>query len=130
MRAVRTVTLPPMTGVLAEAPVTTTGETVVVPIGPAGDRPVAVVIVDRDGVRMRPVVDIERLAWCVVTASAVVAAAVVAGSMTRRRPAIGSVSMGPGGWISLKGAQLPPLRPHTRRPWWARILRARRLVVD
>lgn len=130
----RTATLRPMTEFLADAPVTTTGETVVVPVGAVGRRPAAIVIVDRDGVRMRPVVDVERLAWCVVAASALAAAALVASSaatgLTRRRPAIGSVSMGPGGWISLKGALPPPLRPHTRRPWWARILRARRLVVD
>jgi hypothetical protein len=121
-----TVTLRPPNGVVADAPVTTTGETVVVPV----ERAAAVVIVDRNGARLRPVVDIERLAWCAVTASALAAAAVVAAGVTRRRPAIGSVSMGPGGWVSLKGAALPPLRPATRRPWWARLLRARRLVVE
>lgn len=124
----RTVTLRPPSGVLGDAPVTTTGETVVVPVGPTGGRPVAVVIADRDGVRYRPVVDVERLAWCAVTASALAAAAVVAAG--RGRPAIRSVQMGPGGWVSLKGAPLPPLRPRTRRPWWARLLRARRLVVE
>ena len=126
----RTVTLRPANGVLADAPVTTTGETVVVPVGPADGRPVAVVIVDRDGARYRPVVDVERLAWCAVTASTLAAAAVVAAGATRRRPAIGSVSMGPGGWVSLKSAPLPPLRQRTHRPWWARLLRARRLVVE
>jgi hypothetical protein len=38
--------------------------------------------------------------------------------------------MGPGGWVGLKGAALPPLRPARRRPWWARLLRARRMVVE
>jgi hypothetical protein len=113
--------------------VTTTGETVVVPVGRADGcgRPVAVVIADRDGARLRPVVDLERLAWCAVTATALAAAAaaVVAGRVTRRRPAIGSVSMGPGGWVSLKGVALPPLRPAGHRPWWARLLGAHRLVV-
>jgi hypothetical protein len=128
----RTVTLRPPNGVLVDAPVTTTGETVVVPVGRADGcgRTVAVVIADRDGVRLRPVVDVERLAWCAVTASALAAAAVMAHGMTRRLPAIGSVSMGPGGWVSLKGAPLPSLRPAERRPWWARLLRARRLVVE
>lgn len=131
MTVVRTVTLRPPDGVLTDAPVTATGQTVVVPVGRADGcgRPVAVVIADHDGVRYRPVVDIERLAWCAVTASALAAAAVVAAGAARRRPAIGSVSMGPGGWVSLKGAPLPPLRPAERRPWWARLLRARRLVV-
>lgn len=128
----RTVTLRPLNGVLLDAPVTTTGETVVVPVGRADGcgRPIAVVIADRDGARLRPVVDIERLAWCAVTATALAATAVVASAVSRRRPAIGSVSMGPGGWVSLKGVPLPPLRPADRRPWWARLLRARRLVVE
>jgi hypothetical protein len=130
----RTVTLRPPDGVLVDAPVTTTGETVVVPLGRPDGRPVAVVITDHDGARIRPVVDIERLAWCAVTATALVAAAVAAHGtargLARRRPAIGSVSMGPGGWVSLKGAPLPPLLPADRRPWWARLLRARRLVVE
>ncbi|WP_203990346.1 hypothetical protein [Virgisporangium aurantiacum] len=113
-------------------PVTTAGETVVVPVGRADGcgRPVAVVIADRNGARLRPVVDVERLAWCAVTATALAAAAMAARGAARRRPAIGSVSMGPGGWVSLKGAPLPPLRPAGRRPWWARLLRARRLVVE
>jgi hypothetical protein len=128
----RTVTLRPPNGALADAPVTTTGETVVVPVGRTDGRgrPVAVVIADGDGVRYRPVIDIERLAWCAVAASTIAAVAVVAHGATRRRPAIGSISMGPGGWVSLKGAPLPPLRPTGRRPWWARLLRARRLVVE
>lgn len=132
----RTLTLRPTNGVLVDAPVTTTGETVVVPVGRSDGcgRPVAVVIADRDGVRLRPVVDVERLAWCAVTATALAAAALVASraatGVARRRPAIGSVSMGPGGWVSLKGAPLPPLRTAGRRPWWARLLRARRLVVE
>ena len=128
----RTVTLRPANGVLVDAPVTTTGETVVVPVGRADGcgRPVAVVIADRDGVRLRPVVDVERLAWCAVAVTALAAAAVAARGVARRRPAIGSVSMGPGGCVGLKGAPLPPLRPAGRRPWWARLLRSRRLVVE
>ena len=40
--------------------------------------------------------------------------------------AIGSVSMGPGGWVSFKGGEKP--RPRgPRRPWWAVLLRARPL---
>ena len=131
-----TVTLRPPDGILFDAPVTTTGETVVVPVGRADGcgRPVAVVIADRDGARLRPVIDLQRLAWCAVTATALAAAAVAAGTAARsaalRRPAIGSVSMGPGGWVSLKGVALPPLRPADRHPWWARLLGAHRLTVE
>jgi len=124
------VTLQPPTDTLADAPITTTGEAVVIPLGRPGRRPVGVVIVDRDGVRCRPVVDIEHLAWCAVAAAGLSAAAAVAATAARRRPAIGSVTMGPGGWVSLKGTVLPPLRPRTRRPWWARLLGARRHVID
>jgi hypothetical protein len=127
---VHRVTLRPPTDALLDAPITTTGEAVVIPLGRTGRRPVAVVIVDRDGARCRPVVDLERLAWCAVAAAGLSAAAAVAATATRHRPAIGSVTMGPGGWVSLKGAAAPPLRPTTRRPWWARLLRARRLVVE
>jgi hypothetical protein len=88
------------------------------------------VIVDRDGTRCRPVVDIEHLAWCAVAAAGLSAAAAVAATASRRRPAIRSVIMGPGGWVSLKGTAPPPLRPATKRPWWARLLGARRLVVE
>jgi hypothetical protein len=47
----------------------------------------------------------------------------------RRRPAIGTVTMGPGGWVSLKRAGAPPLRS-APRPWWAHVLKAHRLVVE
>jgi hypothetical protein len=117
----------PMTDALADAPITTTGETVVVPLERSGGRTVGVVIVDRDGARCRPVVDLERLAWCAVAAAGLAAAAALATTAARRRPAIGSVTMGPGGWVSLKGGAL---RPAGRRPWWARLLGARRLVVE
>jgi hypothetical protein len=112
--------------------VTTAGGTVVVPVGRAdgSGRPAGVVIAGPDGVRYRPVVDVERLAWCAVAATGLVSAAVAVVAAARRRPAIGTVHMGPGGWVSLKGTALPPLRPDTRRPWWARLLRARRLVVE
>jgi hypothetical protein len=104
--------------------------TVVVPLARPDGRPVGVVIVDRERARYRPVVDLERVAWCAVAAAGLSAVAAIAATSVRRRPAIGSVSMGPGGWVSVKGAPLPPLRPNTRRPWWARLLRARRLVVQ
>ncbi|MEU1887417.1 hypothetical protein ABZ491_18335 [Micromonospora rifamycinica] len=64
-----------------------------------------------------------------VTVVALVTAGVAAVAR-RRPPAIGAVTMGPGGWVSLRGARVPALRPATPRPWWARLLRARRLVVQ
>jgi hypothetical protein len=103
---------------------------VVVPLGRPDGRPVGVVIVDRGRVRYRPVVDLEHVAWCVVAAAGLAGAAAIAATSMRSRPAIRSVSMGPGGWVSVKGATAPPLRPHTKRPWWARLLQARRLVIE
>ncbi|WP_097321499.1 hypothetical protein [Paractinoplanes atraurantiacus] len=68
--------------------------------------------------------DVTALAAATAVAVAGVAIAVAA----RRRPAIGSVTMGPGGWVSLKRAAQPPLRE--KRPWWAHLLRAHRLVAS
>jgi hypothetical protein len=48
----------------------------------------------------------------------------------RRRRAIGAVTMGPGGWVSVKRSACPPLRDGSPRPWWARLLGAHRLVVS
>ncbi|MER7459349.1 hypothetical protein [Micromonospora sp. NPDC126480] len=116
-----------------------------VPVGPVLDLPgepaAALVPVTRDGrpvgafvlsggrVRYRPVLDPDRLlaATAGVVALGLVAAGTAA-ALRRRPPAIGAVTMGPGGWISLKGRPLPP--PRAPRPWWARLLRARRLVVQ
>jgi hypothetical protein len=72
-----------------------------------------------------PAVDVNRIVALTAATISVVAIAVA----LRRRPAIGAVTMGPGGWVSVKGAALPPLRDGGRRPWWARLLRAHRLVV-
>ena len=85
----------------------------------------------RDGrtVRYQPAIDVERLVLGVV---AVAGAAAVLGSALHRTPAVGPVSMGPGGWLSVRGARLP--RPRgagaASRPWWAHLLRARRLVPE
>ena len=42
-----------------------------------------------------------------------------------RPPAVRTITMGPGGWVSFKGLKPPPLGP--RRPWWAVLLRAQPL---
>ncbi|MCA2216663.1 hypothetical protein [Jidongwangia harbinensis] len=78
----------------------------------------------------RPAVDLTRLGLAALATVAVSAVAASAAVALRRPPAIGSVSMGPGGWVSLKRTGAPPLRDGTPRPWWARLLRARRLVVQ
>ena len=85
-----------------------------------GDRPVDA----------RLVVDLTPLAGAAVVAAAAIAvAAAIVVVAARRPPAIGAVTMGPGGWVSVKRAGCPPLRDASPRPWWARLLGAHRLVV-
>jgi hypothetical protein len=127
---VRRVTFPTRTDEPVLVRSTPVGDAVVVPVERPAGHPVGIVIADTDGVRYRAVVDIERLARTAVIATGLIGAAVVAATATRRRPMIGVIHMGPGGWVSLKGVAAPPLRPDARRPWWARLLRARRLVVE
>ncbi|MDQ7904020.1 hypothetical protein RB614_05725 [Phytohabitans sp. ZYX-F-186] len=85
-------------------------------------RPIGAYVIARGNVHYRPAYDLRE----VLAAVAVVAAAVA--FTRRRRPAIGAVHMGPGGWVSLKGVPAPALTAD--RPWWARLLRARRLVLE
>jgi hypothetical protein len=74
-------------------------------------------------------VDVNRLGLAALGAGAVSAVAVSAAVALRRRPMIGTVTMGPGGWVSLRRTGSPPLRDGSPRPWWAHLLRAHRLVV-
>ena len=93
-----------------------------------GEREIGAYVVGAQQVRYVPAVDMTA-----VLAAAVATAAVVSvGMAVRGRPAIGTVSMGPGGWISLKRTSRPRLRaaPKAGRPWWAHLLRAHRLVVE
>jgi hypothetical protein len=96
-----------------------------------GGRTVGAYLV-RDGeVRYQPVWDLDEILS--VALGAVVVAGVGFGIATavRRPPAVGAVTMGPGGWLSLKGlAGLAPRPSRGRRPWWARLLRARRLAPE
>jgi hypothetical protein len=81
----------------------------------------------------RPDVDVTRL---LVTAQLVVGAVVVADRLARRPAAAQAVvTMGPGGWVSMKGGGMvvrpsarlwrrQPLRSGSERPLWARLLRA------
>jgi hypothetical protein len=92
-----------------------------------GARPIGAWIVGPDSAQFRPVVDVSRLAGAGL--AVVAAVAIVRAAAGRRRPAIGTVTMGPGGWVSVKRCGTPPLRSAARRPWWARLLGAHRLVV-
>ncbi len=115
------------------------------PVGPVlalpGTPPAALVPVIRDGrpvgvfvssfgsVRYRPLPDPDRL---LVATAAVLAVGLVTTGVAvlgrRRPPAVGTLTMGPGGWVSFRGVRTPAPRAH--RPWWARLLGARRLVVQ
>jgi hypothetical protein len=100
-----------------------------VPVTHAG-RPIGAFVLSQGRVRYRRVVDPDQLVAAAAGAFAVaVLTAAVAVTARRRPPAIGAVTMGPGGWVSLRGVRPPTLRP-ADRPWWARVLRARRLVVE
>ncbi|RKN40192.1 hypothetical protein [Micromonospora endolithica] len=92
-------------------------------------RPVGAFVATGGRVRYRPVVDPDQLLAAAAGVLGLGLLAAGAAVVARRRaPAIGSVRMGPGGWVSLKGLPLPA--PRAPRPWWARALRARRLVVQ
>lgn len=129
----RSVPVEPDTGVPGQ--VTGPDGTVLVPVSRthAGrTTTVGAYVLTAGRVTFRPVVDPHRLALCAVAAVGLVTAGTLARAGRRHGPSIGSVRMGPGGWVSLKGSPAPMLRParDTARPWWARLLRAHRLVVE
>jgi hypothetical protein len=104
------------------------GQVTVTPVRD-GSREIGAWITGPGGATYRPVIDVARLMGTVVAAaSAVAIASAVVVATARRRPAIGQVTMGPGGWVSIKGLPRPSLRPESPRPWWARLLRAHRLT--
>jgi len=104
----------------------------------SGARPLGAFVV-RDGrVRWHPVVDVTRV---ITTAELVVGGVLIARRLAARPSgAKALVTMGPGGWVSMKGGAMA-VRPaergwrrrrqhtaastaRTRRPWWARLLSA------
>jgi hypothetical protein len=89
----------------------------------AGDREVGAWITGPGGTVYRPVIDVTWLAGAVLAAAAVAVAATAA---ARPRTAIGRVTMGPGGWVSLKGLPRPRMQAEPERPLWARLLGADR----
>jgi hypothetical protein len=92
-----------------------------------GERPVGAWIVTGETAVFRPVVDVTGLAGTLLAVAGAIAVTTVA--VTRRRTAIGAVTMGPGGWVSVKGAAGPRPRPGSPRPWWARLIGAHPLVA-
>jgi hypothetical protein len=103
----------------------------------SGVRPLGAFVVRGGKVRWRPAVDLTRV---ITTAQWVVGGVLVAERLARRPSgAKAAVTMGPGGWVSMKGGAMavrpadrlwrnrrPPAapQPRTRRPWWARLLAA------
>jgi hypothetical protein len=102
----------------------------------SGSRPMGAFVL-RDGrVRWHPVVDVTRV---VTTAELVVGGVLIARHLTARPSAAkATVTMGPGGWVSMKGGVMAvrparhawrrmrpaPTGPLPRRPTWARLLAA------
>lgn len=104
------------------------GRVTVIPVC-RGGTPLGAFVVTDGRVRYRPVIGADRVVAATLAVAALggAAAALLA---ARRRPAvIRTVTMGPGGWLSLKGlpGAVPPVVPGGHRPWWARVLRAHRL---
>ncbi|MGY3520021.1 hypothetical protein ACVMYR_27310 [Micromonospora sp. PTRAS2] len=108
-----------------------TSPAAVVPVARDG-RPVGAFVLAGGRVRYRALVDPDQVLAAAAGALAVglvtAAVAVVAGR--RRPPAIGTVRMGPGGWVSLRGVRAPALRSTAPRPWWAHVRRAHRLPAS
>jgi hypothetical protein len=95
-----------------------------------GDREIGAYAVGPRGTTFVPAVDSTAIALAALATATAMTIAVSIAVTVRRHPAIGTVTMGPGGWISLKRTGAPPLRAATPRPWWAHLLRAHRLIVQ
>jgi len=97
----------------------------VIPVTRNG-RTIGVVVADGTGYRWQPTRDVDQLVTvATVTAGAVAVAGLVAAAL--RRPRVQRITMGPGGWVSFKGAATAPRLRGPHRPWWAVLLRARPL---
>ena len=94
-----------------------------------GDREIGAYVIGAEGVRFVPAVDPTVIALAALGTATAMTVALSIAVAVRRRPAIGTVTMGPGGWVSLKRTGSPPLRDGSGRPWWAHMLGAHRLVV-
>lgn len=103
----------------------------------AGARPMGAFVVRGGRVRWHPVVDLTKV---ITTAEVVVGGVMIARRLAARPSAAKArVTMGPGGWVSMKGGVMavrpaergwrrersrPTAAVPTRRPWWARLLAA------
>jgi hypothetical protein len=103
-----------------------------------GSRPMGAFVVKDGRVRWHPVVDLTKV---ITTAEVMVGGVLIARRLAARPSgAKALVTMGPGGWVSMKGgamsvrpanrawrrrrSTLPTASVRTRRPWWARLLAA------
>jgi hypothetical protein len=106
----------------------------------SGNRALGAFVVSNGTVRWRPALDVTKV---ITTAEVVVGGVLVARQLAGRPSgAKALVTMGPGGWVSMKGGAMS-VRPanrawlrrrravrsaaRTRRPWWARLLSAQAL---
>ena len=105
------------------------GHVTVIPVR-HGDRQIGAYVVGADEATFVPAVDVSRIVVAALSAATAMTIALSVATAARRRPAIGAVTMGPGGWVSLKRTGAPPIRGGAPRPWWAHALRAHRLVVQ
>ena len=107
----------------------------------SGNRAVGAFVLRNGRVRWRPAVDVTKV---ITTAEVVVGGVLIARHLAGRPSgAKALVTMGPGGWVSMKGgamsvrpanrAWIPrrrtaaPAAALRRRPWWARLLSAKAL---
>ncbi|SHN78344.1 hypothetical protein SAMN05660350_02600 [Geodermatophilus obscurus] len=102
----------------------------------SGSRPMGAFVLRNGRVRWHPVVDVTKV---ITTAELVVGGVMIARRLAARPSAAkAAVTMGPGGWVSMKGGAMA-VRPARRawrrtrpaatgslprRPWWARLLAA------
>jgi hypothetical protein len=107
----------------------------------SGTRPLGAFVVRNGRVRWHPALDWTR----VITTAEVMLGGVLIARRLAARPsgAKALVTMGPGGWVSMKGGAMavrpaergwrrrrtapPAVATRTRRPWWARLLAAKSL---
>ncbi len=102
----------------------------------SGSRPLGAFVVREGRVRWHPVVNLTKV---ITTAEIMVGGVLIARRLAARPSAAkANVTMGPGGWVSMKGGVMavrPAERgwrrsspseavPRSRRPWWARLLAA------
>src|SRR5689334_21533453 len=94
----------------------TPGRPVLVPVavtGPGTSRPIGAFEVGPERVRFHPVLDLRSVTMAVAGLGALAVAAVGVAALRSGRPAVGPVTMGPGGWLSVRNAA--PARARTGR---------------